>query len=466
MNAKQTTSKRIMYKLNNVTVVSSKKVKIGKESYDCETTNQGVIYYARMTESQKDIKVVFDEYTIKKTDFGFNITLISDATDVVTFNKKTQMVKHMNMLDNILGWRMRFTDAKSDRKDKFAKEYIDFAAALERSDYVIVYNDDAVENFVRRYVAIMRPLICEQAPVVIDRIPHKLVKYLDKLDIIEKVMIETSPANLAYQLENNMFDSNISVDILPLKTLQKLTRANVDEERIKKIEDYVKSGKGTIDEIELMFRWITAIKKLYEKTTGYNADSISVRAIIDLTLYGFTITEIMNKISKDLMYKSDITHVDGSKLVYSLAEVMDYRRINNIQDMSMPENIILEHECCRKLYDVEHIGIGEAYAIKAKAFNKKYANVIDGVAFMCPEHINDYSPYSSRVTLLSRDNLMSFMDDKMMLFVVGKDNGFYDGPIFAFDENGSITMIKDSLNEQQMAAAKVLWSTIKERKEN
>ena len=156
-----------------------------------------------MTESNRDIKVVFDEYTIKKTDFGFNITLISDAIDVVTFNKKTQMVKHMNMLDNILGWRMRFTDAKSDRKDKFAKEYIDFAAALERSDYVIVYNDDAVENFVRRYIAIMRPLICEQAPVVIDRIPHKLVKYLDKLDIIEKVMIETSPANLAYQLEKS-----------------------------------------------------------------------------------------------------------------------------------------------------------------------------------------------------------------------------------------------------------------------
>ena len=455
-----------MYKLNNVTVVNAKKVKIGKDSYDCETTNKGVVYYARMTESNKDIKVVFDEYTIKKTDTGFNITLISDAIDVVAFNKKTQVAKHINMLENLLAWKMLFTSAESKLKNKFTKEYIDFAAAMEQSDYVIVYNDDAVESFVRRYVAIMKPSICAQAPVVIDRLPAKLVKYLDKLDIVEKVMLETSPANLAYQLESNLFDANISTNILPLKTLQKLTKANVDEERIKKVENYVKTGKGTVDEVELMFRWITAVKKLYEKSTGYTANSMSVRSIIDLIQYGFTVTDIMNKVSYDLMYKSDITHVSGDELIYMLAKIMDYRKVNNIQDLSMPNSIIAEYENYTKLYDVERIGMGEAYSIKAKDINQKYSNVINDVDFMCPEYLNAYSPYSSRVTLLSRENLISFMDGKIMLFVVGKNNGFYDGPIFAFDEHGNITMIKDSLNEEQTAAAKILWSTIKERKEN
>ena len=454
-----------MYKLNNISVINAEKIKIGKDSFNCNINSKVVVYIARMAESKKDIKIVLDEYTILKTDYGFSLSLISDAIDAVVFNKNTQLCKHLNMLETI-AYTSNYAGINKKNVEKIGKNFIDVAAALEQSDMVIIYNDEAVENFVRRYIAMMKPSICEKAPVVIDRLPEKLIPYLDKLDVVEKVMIETSPANLAYQLENNMFDANISVNILPLKTLQKLTKMNVNEERIKLVANYVQSGRGTVEEVDLMLRWTVAIKKLYEKTTGYHANSGSVHAIIDVMQYGFTITEIITKVSTELMCKSDITHLEGNELLRMLAEIMEYRTVNNIQDKSMPENIVAEHELYTKLYDVEHRGIGEAYAIKAKAVNKKYANVIDDVDFMCPEHIRDYSPYSKRTTLLSVENLQLFMDGKLLIFIVGKNNGFYGGPIFAFDEKGHILMIKDTLSEQQMAAAKVLWSTIKERKES
>ena len=307
-----------MYKLNNISVINAEKIKIGKDSFNCNINSKVVVYIARMAESKKDIKIVLDEYTILKTDYGFSLSLISDAIDAVVFNKNTQLCKHLNMLETI-AYTSNYAGINKKNVEKIGKNFIDVAAALEQSDMVIIYNDEAVENFVRRYIAMMKPSICERAPVVIDRFPEKLIPYLDKLDVVEKVMIETSPANLAYQLENNMFDANISVNILPLKTLQKLTKMNVNEERIKLVANYVQSGRGTVEEVDLMLRWTVAIKKLYEKTTGYHANSGSVHAIIDVMQYGFTITEIITKVSTELMCKSDITHLEGNELLRMLA---------------------------------------------------------------------------------------------------------------------------------------------------
>ena len=457
--------KETMYKLNNVSVINAEKIKIEKETFNCNINNKAVVYIARMAESKKDIKIVLDEYTILKTDSGFSLSLISDAIDAVVFNKNTQLCKHLNMLETI-AYTSNYSGVNKKNVEKIGKNFIDVAAALEQSDTVIIYNDEAAENFVRRYVAMMKPSICEKAPVVIDRLPEKLIPYLDKLDVVEKVMNETSPANLAYQLESNMFEANISIEILPMKTLQKFTKAGLKDEQIKLFENYVRSGKGTVDEIEQMFKWFTAIKKLYEKTTGYKPSDYSTYHMAELLQYGFSISEIMIKISNDLMKNHSVIEVSGCLLLEQLADIMAYRKVNNVSDFSMPENIIVEHERTASLYDVEYRYVGERFANTAHAINCKYADVINNIGFICPDHIRDLKRSSDRVNPLSKEALDLFLDGKIIIFAIGNECGrFYDSPVFYFDANGNISMIRDELNADQMAAAKILWNKIEERKD-
>ncbi len=455
-----------MNKLNEVTV-NADKIKVGKDTFDCNITNKAVVYIARMSESKKDIKIVLDEYTITKNQFGFDIVLISDAIDAVTFNKSSQTTKHIDLLEPLAtagAWASR---VNSKTVEKLGKVFIDFAAAIEQSDIVIVHGNEAAINFVRRYVAIMNPSICEQAPVVINRLPEMLIPYIDKLDVVEKVMNETSPANLAYQLENKTFDANINVNVLPLKTLQKCTKAGLRENSIKKLEDYVSCGRGTLEEVEQMFRWCTAIKKLYDKTTGYSASTYSVYHIVDLIQYGFTLTEIMLKISNDLMKQHSITEVTGCDLLDKLADIMAYRKVNNNNDFSMPDNIVIEHENAVKMYDIEYRYVNELFANIAHAFNRSYSDIIDDMAFICPDHIRDFKRYSDRVNQLSVKNLNDFIDGKIMIFAIANEQGkIYDAPIFFFDENGNIQMIHNELNDKQVKAAKELWTRIQNKKGN
>lgn len=454
-----------MYKLNNISVINAETIKIGKDTFRCNINNKVVVYITRMAESKKDIKIVFDEYTILKTDYGFSISLISDAIDAVVFNKNTQSCKYLNMLETI-AHASNYAGINKKNVEKLSKSFIDIAAALEQSDMVIIYNDEAVENFVRRYIAMMQPALCEKAPVVIDRLPEKLIPYLDKLDVVEKVMNETSPANLAYQLEANMFEATISIEMLPLKTLQKLTKAVHNDEYIKLFENYVRSGKGTVDEIEQMFKWLTAIKKLYKKTAGYKPYEHSAYCMAELLQYGLSISEIMIKVSNNLMKNHSVVEVSGCSLLDQLADIMAYRKVNNISDFSIPENIVVEHERIASLCDIENKYVDEKFANAANAINRKYSDVINNIGFICPNYIRDIKSLRDRVNPLSKETLDLFLDGKIIIFAICNERGkFYDLPVFYFDGNGNISMIRDELNSDQMAAAKILWNKIKERKE-
>ena len=453
-----------MYKLNNVSV-NAEKIKIGKDSFNCNINNKVVVYMARMAESKKDIKIVLDEYTILKTDFGFSISLISDAIDAVVFNKNTQSCKHLNMLETI-AYASYYSGINKKNVETMGKNFIDIAAALEQSDKVIIYNNEAVENFVRRYIALTKPSICEKASVVIDRLPKKLIPYLDKLDVVEMVMNETSPANLAYQLELNMFEANMSIEMLPLQTLQKLTKAGLRDEDIKLLENYVRSGKGTVDEIEQMLKWFAAIKKLYKKTAGYNPYDHSAHRMTELLQYGLSISEIMIKVSNDLMKNHSVVEVSGCLLLDQLAYIMAYRKVNNISDFSIPENIIVEHERIVSLYAVENKYVEERFANTANAINRKYSDVINNIGFVCPNYIRDIKRLFDRVNPLPKEALDLFLDGKIIIFAICNERGkLCDYPMFYFNANGNITMIRDELNSDQMAAAKILWNKIKERKE-
>lgn len=454
-----------MYKLNNVTVINAKKIKVGKDIFNQDINDKAVVYVSRMSESKKDVKIVLDEYSIVKTGSGFSIVLTSDSIDAVVFNKKTQQIKHSEILEVFVNTKTFYNTGESKMRDLLCKTYIDFAAAVEQSNFVIVYNDEATDNFVRRYVAIMNPALAEKAPVVMGRLPNLLIPYLDKLDVVERVMNETSPANLAYQLETRMFDSNISVEVIPLPVLQKLTKANVGEDGIKRVEEYIASGKGTIEELNKLFRWAVAIRKLYEKTTGYHTYDQAVYTVVELLEYDLTITEIMTKVTNYVMHNASIVKTPGNDVLYALADIMAYRKVNGIADTSIPENIMTELYRYEDEYDIERRPIGELFALIAQENNVNYSNVIDDIGFMCPTHIRDLKFYKDRVNPLSRKNLELFMDKKIILFTIGNERGtIYDSPIFFFDEDDNIVTIRGALNAQQEAAAKKLLTTIKERK--
>ena len=455
-----------MNKLNEITV-SSDKIKVGKDTFDCNITNKAVVYIARMSESKKDLKIVLDEYTITKNQSGFDIVLISDAIDAVTLTKASQTTKHIELLEQLATAGVWASRVNVKTVEKFSKIFIDIAASAEQSDIVVIHGGESAINFVRRYVAIMNPAIYEQAPVVLNKIPEMLIPYLDRLDVVEKVMNETSPANLAYQLENKTFDANININVLPLTTLQKCTKADLRENSIKKLEEYVASGRGTVQEVEQMFKWCTAIKKLYNKTTCYTASNYSAYHIVDLLQYGFTITEIMLKISKDLMTQHSVTEVTGCDLLDKLADIMAYRKVNNNNDFSMPDNIVVAHEHAVKTYDVEYRYVNERFANVVHAFNRSYSDIIDDMAFICPDHIRDFKRYSDRVNQLAVQNLNDFFDGKIMIFAIANEQGkIYEAPMFFFDENGNIQMIHNALNDKQIKAAKELWTKIQNKKGN
>ena len=453
-----------MTRLNIISVVNADKIKIGKENIYCNIINKAIVYVARVAESSKDVKIVLDEYSIIKKNVGFDIVLNSDAIDAVVFNKKTNTVKNKNSIECFIMTRKFDGECNNNLKERLSSTYVAFANAVEQSDCVVLYVDDVVDNFVRRYVSIMMPSLCDKAPVILDRIPSKLVNYLDKLDVVESVVDSTSAANVAYQLECNKFDVNLSNGKLPVKTLQKLTKANLDTERIARVESYVASGKGTVEDVERFFTWCTAVKKLYEKSTGYSANTNTAFHVIDLLEYGFTLTDIMTKISVTLMNDGLITELTGNRLAEYLAKIMEYRKLNNINDFTMPENIITEYTRMEKLYDISQMRMNERFSIAAKAFNKKYANAVDGIMFACPTNLMDFDRFG-RVNKLSKTNLDLFLENKIMIFALLSDGGFFTGPIFAFDEFGNVKMIHGVLNEQQMNAVKTLWNKI-ERNEN
>lgn len=454
-----------MYKLNNVCVINTKKMKIGKDTFNCEINNKAVVYIARMSESNKDVKIVFDEYSIVKTDSCFSIVLTSDSIDAVVFNKKTQQIKHSEILEVLINTKTFYSTGESKMRDLLCKTYIDFAAAVEQSNFVIYYNDEATDNFVRRYIAIMKPMLAEKAPVVMDRLPNLLVPYLDKLDAVEKVMTETSPANLAYQLETRMFEANMSVNTIPLTLLQKLTKANVGEAGIKSVEKYITLGKGTIEEVNQLFRWTAALKKLFEKTTGYHTLDQAVSTVIELLEYDLTITEIMTKVTNYVMHNVSIIHTPGNDVLDALADIMAYRKVNGINDTSIPDDILVELSRLEDEYNIENRPIGEPFALIAQENNMNYANVIDGVGFVCPDHIRDFKSYKDRVNPVSKTNLELFMAKQIIIFAIGNECGMiYNSPIFFFDEADNIVTIRGNLNAQQEAAAKKLLTKIKERK--
>ena len=454
-----------MYKLNNVAVINAKKIKIGKDIFNQDINDKAVVYVSRMSESKKDVKIVLDEYSIVKTGSGFSIVLTSDSIDAVVFNKKTQQIKHSEILEVFVNTKTFYNTGESKMRDLLCKTYIDFAAAIEQSNFVIVYNDEATDNFVRRYVAIMNPVLAEKAPVVMDRLPNLLIPYLDKLDVVEKVMNETSPANLAYQLETRMFDSNISVEVIPLPVLQKLTKANVGEVGIKRVEAYISSGKGTIEELNKLFKWVIAIRKLFEKTTGYHTYDQSVYTVVELLEYNLTITEIMTKVTNYLMHHASIIKTPGNDVLDALADIMAYRKVNGIADTSIPENIMTELSRYEEEYDIERRPIGELFALIAQENNINYANVIDGIGFICPDHIRDLKSYKDRVNPVSKKNLELFMEKKIIIFTIGNEYGkMFGSPIFFFDEADNIITISGNLDAKQEAAAKKLLTKIKERK--
>jgi hypothetical protein len=454
-----------MYKLNNVCVINAKKIKIGKDTFNCEINNKAVVYIARMSESNKDVKIVFDEYSIVKTGSGFSIVLTSDSIDAVVFNKKTQQIKHSEILEVLVNTKTFYNTGESKMRDLLCKTYIDFAAAVEQSNFVIVYNDEATDNFVRRYIAIMKPILAEKAPVVMDRLPNLIIPYLDKLDAVEKVMTETSPANLAYQLETRMFDANISVNTIPLPLLQKLTKANVGEAGIKSVEKYIASGKGTIEEVNLLFRWATALKKLFEKTTGYHTIDQAVYTVIELLEYNLTITEIMTKVTNCVMHNASIIHTPGNAVLDALADIMAYRKVNGINDTTIPDDILAELSRLEDEYNIENRHIGEPFALVAQENNMNYANIIDGIGFICPDHIRDLKSYKDRVNPVSKKNLELFMEKKIIIFTIGNEYGkMFGSPIFFFDEADNIITISGTLDAKQEAAAKKLLTKIKERK--
>jgi hypothetical protein len=262
-----------------------------------------------------------------------------------------------------------------------------------------------------------------------------------------------------------MFDSNISVEVIPLSVLQKLTKANVGEAGIKRVEEYISSGKGTIEELNKLFKWAIAIRKLFEKTTGYHTYDQSVYTVVELLEYNLTITEIMTKVTNYLMHNASIIKTPGNDVLDALADIMAYRKVNGIADTSIPENIMIELSRYEEEYDIERRPIGELFALIAQENNVNYSNVIDGIGFTCPDHIRDLKSYKDRVNPVSKKNLELFMEKKIIIFTIGNEHGkMFGSPIFFFDEADNIITISGALDAKQEAAAKKLLTKLKERK--
>ena len=453
-----------MAKLNNVTVTNPKKIKVGKESFDCKLKTTGIVYVARMTETRKEVKVVLDEYNVSKTTSGIGITLMSDAIDIVTFNKAKKTISNADLLKHMVSCRYNVEASRAKVNETLRKKFADFESAMNNSDFVIVYGEEAAENFVRRYVSIVKPLICEQAPAVMDKLAKHLIPYLEQLDIVERVMIETSPANLAFQLENNRFDANINVEVLPLKVIQLLTKVGLDEVRVKMFADYVSSGRGTVEEIETFFKWDAAIRKLYNKVSNWQARNNAIFAVVYLLEY-FTLTEMMTAVSNNLMYYNVIGDSSSNIIFDAWADIMAYRKVNEIADYTIPENIMDVYERTAKEYDIDAMPVRETFNTISREINRKYSGVIDGHGFECPEAPHFFKSYSERVNLLSKKNLNLFLDGKIMIFAVGGERGtIFNSNVFAFDENGAIIPLMGTLSTEQEAAANKLWTKINERK--
>jgi hypothetical protein len=174
--------------------------------------------------------------------------------------------------------------------------------------------------------------------------------------------------------------------------------------------------------------------------------------------------------SKDLLYGGNISRCSASDIIKMMSEIMELRKINGINDNSIPEHVTDYHrEFMREYYILhDYLDINNQRNLEwdnmRECCNREYADIIDDVVFMCPEHEREFYFHGS-FHAISRKDRDLILDGKAFTFTVNNVNENYlERNVFIFNENGDIKLIKGTMTDKQIAAAKVLWEKIKEKK--
>ena len=361
---------------------------------DHKTIDRKVNYVLRFVENNILLKLVLDKITTVQDADGFiELSKQSDFITLVECRKTDLEVDNQEVLEALSKAMYGFSagDKRSEVNDVLYANFPEYEEPDVPEYSRLFENMDELGDFIRRIVFLKRKELFKVAEYVIRNETQNLVYYLNDLDNIEKLSISLGPEAVAAQIRNRnltFYDGRKLKSIvgLPTDIIAKFNHYNAGK-NIHVFQEYIRSGRGNIDELRKMFVWVDALHKLSRKRKLnfgilFNEDAFDyIGRILEC---GCSVTQIINAVSREFMMYDISNSVDIISILRTIYDTLQMQKEVGTTSPYISQNIYKWHWITARNCKLIKNSRQDEYSSAVEKINQ-YSMIVDGYLFRCPE---------------------------------------------------------------------------------
>lgn len=368
--------------------------KIGSIVVDKKEIERSVNYVLRFIENNLTLKLVLDKIVVNPDDDGFiEMIKYSDFITLVECSKATMEIDNQEVLEALVDACYAFGNTEKQKKANDVL-YANFPE-YEEPDipaYTRLFDDmDALSDFMRRLVFLKRKELFKVGECIIRNEVVNLAFYLNDLDNIEKLAISLGPQAVAAQIHSRtltFYDGRKLKSIvgLPTDIIAKFNEYNAGS-NINLFQEYIKNGRGNVDELRKMFDWVDAMHKLSRKRKLDFAITMTDSAfshIGTLLNHGCTVMSIINAVTREFMMYDMDCYIDVDAILRTICDVFSMQKEAGIQSSYISQNIYKWHWITARNCKLIRESRQEEYSAAVERINK-FSMIVDDYFIRCPE---------------------------------------------------------------------------------
>ena len=443
-----------------------------------------VNYTLRFVENNIMIKLVLDKtVTEPDADEFVEMTLMSDFITLIECRKADLEVDNQEVLEALAEGYYAYGNTEKQAKinDVLYANFPEYEAP-DVPEYTRLFeNMDAFGDFVRRLVYLKRKELFKVGEFIIRNEINHLAFYLNDLDNIEKLAISLGPEAVAAQIHNRsltFYDGRKLKSIvgLPTDIIAKFNDYHAGA-NIHIFQEYIRSGRGNIDELRKMFEWIDALHKLSRKRKlefGIFFNDMSFDYIGKIINHGCSIMAIINAVTREFMMYDNDESVDINSILRGIADTLDMQKEAGIPSNYISQNIEKWHWITARNCKIIQESRQEEYAASVAKINE-FSMIVDDYLIRCPETEKELFEIANRYNNclpIYRDKII---DNGAIIYSMYKvENGVVvdNMPPVTFEVTKSFDIIQiKTFNDVDVEDPKIIdtvkqWRTKAKRKEN
>jgi hypothetical protein len=361
---------------------------------DKKETERKVNYVLRFVENNMTLKLVLDKITTEQDVDGFiEMLKESDFITLLECRKADLIVDNQEVLEALATSMYGFGADDKQRKTNDVL-YANFPEYEEPDvpEYARLFNNmDALSDFIRRIIFLKRKELFKVGEYIIRNEIQNLAYYLNDLDNIEKLAISLGPEAVAAQIHNRsltFYDGRKLKSIIGLPTdiISKFNDYHAGG-NIHIFQEYIRSGRGNVDELRKMFDWIDALGKLSRKRklsffTSFEATAFEYLGYI--IQHGCSVTSVINAVSREFMMYDANQSVDIDSILRTIDDTFEMQKEAGIKSTYISQNIYKWHWITARNCKLIKESRQEEYSQAVEKINQ-YSMIVDDYLFRCPE---------------------------------------------------------------------------------